>query len=963
MMPTRSYLKLPCLLIVAATLSTALLQLPAASSADASAPAFSAAASPRSGLLTILKHGSPYLDFNYYDWDDNWGGVTREQFSTEARDAVSFNYTTNLPKSKASFTITGGWRQTAPDTFKFNAVLTPETTAPLTMAQFSFAPAPTFRAAGARIIHANGSVTTKDIPFARGSLGDDITQVILTDTSGGKVVFTFDSATQISTDGQARMVLVKDRMEAGKTYPLAFTLTIPGSAKFYPGPDSVPPSNVGWYEFKGQSPIPATSEWTLSSWLESPAGKHGRITRADDKLIYDGHPIKLWGINITYRACSPDKELADRRADFYAAMGINAVRLHKYADGSTWAGIQSKGSSASLDPAELDKMDYFVAALKKRGIYVKLSPVFMMGIGPDDLASVPYASELAEMKGGRIKPAHGCFYVSTELQDLLLKQVTSLLKHTNPYTGLTYAEDPAIAYVETYNEDDALFGGINGILARSPTMRTRTGAKFASWLKNKYESENAFLAAWGDKALNGSFLSNQKLPRNESWSEGRIYPAGNPWFFDPDNLNTSQASIKQRLLDTMTFLYDLQNEVYARYHAGIRATGYSGEMIASNWQAGRAMSHLYNLHSDYLIGTIDRHNYFGHGDSFSFNNTSMVAVPGGGSLSTSLQQVGDRPYMLSEWIHSTPNEWGVEGPAIIGAYGMGLQGWDVSFPFQNEDDGTFSTVIGRSPFNAVAPNFLGIFPAVSRQVLRGDVTESPVVHVRNVNIPSLATGQVGFDEKVSQEHDVKTFDSDVFPAAALAAVRGVVRFTDKFTPTKKFDLAAYTTKDGDILSATKQLRWHPGADSQDGYIVINTPGTQAVVGFTKGQPLTLGNARVQLDSRYAALYLTARDQTGTLATGKAILISAIARARNAGSIVADDAFLFSRGDAKRGKPIGPVIMEPVVATIQFSRPGAPTVYLLDHNGVKTGKTLPVTNGSVKIDTGRDATPYYLVEFK
>jgi hypothetical protein len=78
----------------------------------------------------------------------------------------------------------------------------------------------------------------------------------------------------------------------------------------------------------------------------------------------------------------------------------------------------------------------------------------------------------------------------------------------------------------------------------------------------------------------------------------------------------------------MKYLYELQNDVYSRYANIIREAGYEGELISSNWQAGRMMSHLYNLHSDSLIGTIDRHNYFGGGrNTFPFNNASMLAIP------------------------------------------------------------------------------------------------------------------------------------------------------------------------------------------------------------------------------------------------------------------------------------------------------------------------------------------------
>ena len=141
-----------------------------------------------------------------------------------------------------------------------------------------------------------------------------------------------------------------------------------------------------------------------------------------------------------------------------------------------------------------------------------------------------------------------------------------------------------------------------------------------------------------------------------------------------------------------------------------------------------------------------------------------------------MQQVADRPFMLSEWIHVTPNEWGVEGPAIIGAYGMGLQGWDVSYMFQNRDAGTFSEQIGRDRWDVTAPNVLGVFPAVARQVLRGDVKEAELLAPAYVHVPSFAEGKLGFDDKVTQQYDVKTFASDKVPAASLAVARCGVRY-------------------------------------------------------------------------------------------------------------------------------------------------------------------------------------------
>jgi hypothetical protein len=396
-------------------------------------------------------------------------------------------------------------------------------------------------------------------------------------------------------------------------------------------------------------------------------------------------------------------------------------------------------------------------------------------------------------------------------------------------------------------------------------------------------------------------------------------------------------------------------EAYERMVAGIRETGYQGEIIGSNWHAGRMFSHYANLHTDYLVGTIDRHNYFGGGSGDKIDNRSMSRVPGSGMLSTGMEQVADRPFMLSEWIHVFPNEWGAEGPAILGAYGMGLQGWDVSYMFQNRDDGTFSSRIGRDRWDVTAPQVLGVFPAVARQVLRGDVATSETRATRYVHVPSLFEGKLDFDDSVgSLEYDVRAFDSDKVPSRALAVARCEVEFTDAFRPTPQFDLAPYVEGDK-YVSTTGQLRWREGTARHDGHFTMDTPGTKAVVGFAEGRQARLGDVTITPRSRFSAIYVTARESDETVATGRHLLVVAMARARNTGMKIVADHLILDRGDA-------PVVLEPVKADIQLDRPGTPTVHVLDHNGRKTGRTLPVERGRFHVDGARDQTPYYLISY-
>jgi hypothetical protein len=66
------------------------------------------------------------------------------------------------------------------------------------------------------------------------------------------------------------------------------------------------------------------------------------------------------------------------------------------------------------------------------------------------------------------------------------------------------------------------------------------------------------------------------------------------------------------------------------------------------------------------------------------------------------------------------------------------------------------------------------------------------------------------------------------------------------------------------------------------------------------------------------------------------------------------------GILERGE--GPVLLEPVRARIAIQRRGRPTVHILDHDGRRTGRTLPVRDGSFEIDTARDEAIYYEIVY-
>jgi hypothetical protein len=428
----------------------------------------------------------------------------------------------------------------------------------------------------------------------------------------------------------------------------------------------------------------------------------------------------------------------------------------------------------------------------------------------------------------------------------------------------------------------------------------------------------------------------------------------NPWFFGAQNLPSKKGGERQRLLDNAAFFHEVQNTFYSRFAKAIRDAGYEGPLVGSPWQAPSMLPHYNNLRSDALVGVVDRHNYDG-GNLFD----TLLDRPGSNLLSSGLQQVAGHPFAFSEWIHVYPSLYSADGPPLIAAYGLGLQGWDASYEFNSRAAGTaFSDSAGHlvnGLWNVDVPTQIGQYPLLARMVARGDVKQGEVISTRRVSSNDLASGEFNFSDTVQQSGDVKTFGGNV-PAKALAAGRCLVEFTNSTQPSTFPKMEQYE-KGTAIHSNTGQLMWD---SANRGYFTIDTPGTKAVVGFAQGKPCQLGGITLQINAPYASLILTAADRGTTLANTKRALISVVGR--NADSNMK----YFEPDNSILEERKGPILLEPIQASVKFIPSAGRTiaaVNILDHDGMRTGRTLPVTNGLFELDGGRDKALYYEVVFK
>jgi hypothetical protein len=116
------------------------------------------------------------------------------------------------------------------------------------------------------------------------------------------------------------------------------------------------------------------------------------VFQADGHLVKpDGKRLRIWGVNFTGAACFPEKEDAPAVAQHLARHGVNCVRFH-FLD-SNWgpeASVfdASRDDTAALDAQQMDRLDFFVAELKKRGIYsnfnLNVGRVYRKGDGVAD---------------------------------------------------------------------------------------------------------------------------------------------------------------------------------------------------------------------------------------------------------------------------------------------------------------------------------------------------------------------------------------------------------------------------------------------------------------------------------------------------------------------------------------------------------------------------------------------------
>lgn len=226
----------------------------------------------------------------------------------------------------------------------------------------------------------------------------------------------------------------------------------------------------------------------LAVWNHKPAGKFGFVQVKDGHLHAGSERLRLLGVNIVFGSTAPAHEEADKIAARLARFGINIVRFHHLDSLPVPDGLLQR-DRRTLDPDFLERLDYFIAALKREGIYSDLN----LHVG----RKYPGFADWGESTPKYWKGVDNFFPPMVALQK---DYARDLLLHRNPYTGNRYVEEPAVALIEINNENGLLREWRNGSLDEmTEPYRGELTRQWHAWLKARYADTAAVFRAWGGR--------------------------------------------------------------------------------------------------------------------------------------------------------------------------------------------------------------------------------------------------------------------------------------------------------------------------------------------------------------------------------------------------------------------------------------------------------------------------------
>ena len=657
-------------------------------------------------------------------------------------------------------------------------------------------------------------------------------------------------------------------------------------------------------------------------FADGPAGKYGWVRANGPHFEFEklpGVPQRFYGVNFCFSAHDLSHEQSEQLAERLWRLGYNTVRYHHY-EGNLQD--RSSGSSIVLNPQKLERLDYLHYQLRQRGIYVTTDTFVSRNI----FAKEVFDGEEGNLEMNEIKML---LPVNDRMFENWKGFCRAFLGHLNPYTGLTYAQDPAIAWISLINEGNYgnYFGG----------LRDRTRKE---WLR-----------AWNDWTLK-KYGTAEK--RNAAWGTAADYAIT----FLPDGRGTTAER-----RDFERFQYDIETDMLRRMRDFLyKELGSKALLTDMNSWTNRTWSTMARKEFDY----VDDHFYIDHPQFIErpwslpskCDNTRPVlkGTPGGGHVA--FTRLFDKPFTITEYNFSGPGRFRGVGGIMTGCLAA-LQDWGGVWRFAYSHGNWNMFNVGGAGYFDLATDPLNQCAerAILCLYLRGDMNPAPQKvaitmednyldkdfqpgqgHVPGWSKLNLVT-QVGYyigKGDSSADADVSLGFSATAPKASVA-IDGTAPLSgangDKLL--ELFRQKGWLTADNATSMGTPYTQSANGQcviDGTENILVLNTPKTAG--GFAPaGKTIKTDAAQIKIFDSDATVWVSAVDDHD-IATSKRLLITHLTDLQNTDMKYADirRKVLLEWGHAPHIVQNGRAEI-----TVKLQNPQAATVWRLRTDGERLSK--------------------------